>query len=350
MNVNETDSAKQAEKSVAIWSKTYDQCVKCGLTSSPYYARGLCSRCYQLEWAQKKPRFKLDFTENICTPKKLIPIIIYRLYPDLKMSIARKAEMAKQYIRNLLCEDCKAKYIGNWKNDFEIMNGILCDKCVSAIKCAVDKAVRNQSADWFIKLQKCLGLKRKAIQYELELRFNKPFKEIAKEWHNTRRLSAIAMQELLRTEYKMNISSRDMQRWLGKLGIIRSHIKAVRNRVAMGRMNYSKRKIDYSKRVIDYAKIQENKKKNIPPPLKQQYIRLPTALRSRIIELARQRGRTASEIVRDMLALAEKVELPNMPKIWHKLNYVMINYRKKLMCRQISGRKGCPIILISERK
>ena len=358
MNVN--DSAKQAENSVAKWSKAYDQCIKCGLTSNPYCARGLCSRCYHHEWAQKhghrktrrKKRanqnsFSLFFTEHICTPKKLIPVVIYRLYPDLKMSIARKAEMAKQYIRNLLCENCKAKYISNWKNDFETLDGILCVKCAPAIKRALDKAVENQSADWFIKLQKCLGLKRKAIQYELELRFNKPFEKIAKEWHISRKLSAIAMQELLLTEYKMHISARDMQRWLGKLGIIRSHIKALRNRVVMGRMKYSERNIDYSKRVIDYAKIQENKKNNIQPPLKRQCIRLPAELHARITELAHQRGRTISEVVRDMLALAENVELPNMPKIWQKLHYVMINYRKKLMCRQISGRKGRPIILIS---
>jgi hypothetical protein len=291
----------------------------------------------------------LVFTENLCTLKKLIPIIIYRLYPDSKMNIARKAERAKQYIRNLLCEDCKAKYIGNWTNDFDILNGILCDKCVLAIKCAVDKAVQNQSADWFIKLQKCLGLKRKAIQYELELRFNKPFEEIAKEWHITRKLSAIAMQELLLNEYKMYISSRDMQRWLGKLGIIRSHIKALRNRVVTGRMDYSKRNIDYSKRAIDYARIQENRKKNIQPILKRQCIRLPAELHSRITEFAHQRGRTTSEIVRDMLALAENAELPNMPYIWHKLDYIMNHYSQKLMRKRISGQKGRPIILISER-
>jgi len=289
------------------------------------------------------------FTENICTLKKLIPIIIYRLYPDLKMNIARKAERAKQYIRNLLCEDCKAKYIGNWTNDFEILNAILCDKCVPAIMYAVDKAVQNQNAAWFIKLQKCLGLKRKAIQYELELRFNKPFEEIAREWHITRKLSAIAMQELLIAEYKMYISPRDMQRWLGKLGIIRSHIKSLRNRVVTGRMDFSTRNTDYTKRVIDYAKIQENKKKNIQPTLKRQCIRLPAELHLRITEFAHQRGRTTSEIVRDMLALVENVELPNMPHVWHKLDYVMNNLRQKLMRKRISGRKGRPIILISKQ-
>jgi len=291
----------------------------------------------------------LVFTENICTLKKLIPIIIYRLYPDLKLSIARKAERAKQYIRNLLCEDCKAKYINNWTNDFEMLNGILCDKCIPAIKCAVDKSVENQGTDWLIKLQKRLGVKRRAIQYELELRFNQPFEEIAKEWHITQKLSAIAMHERLLSEYKMQISARDMQRWLGELGIIRSHIKALRNRVVTGRMNYSERNTDYSKRAIDYAKIQENKKKNIQPLLKRQCIRLPAELHSRITEFAHQRGRTISELVRDMLALSEIVKMPNMPNTWHKLDYIMTNYRHKLMRKRMSGRKGRLIILIPTR-
>lgn len=209
--------------------------------------------------------------------------------------------------------------------------------------------MRNQNADWFIKLQKYLRLKRKSIQYELELRFNKPFEKIAREWHITQKLSAIAIQELLSDEYKMYISARDTQRWLGEMGIIRSHIKALRNRVVTGRMNYSARSIDYSKRIIDYVKIQENKKRNILPLLKRQCIRLPAELHSRIIEFAHQRGRTTSEIVRDMLALTENVELPSMLKIWHKLDYAMNHYRQKLMRKRISGRKGRPIILISNR-
>lgn len=79
-----------------------------------------CHRTTRRKKRAKKSKFKLVFTEHICTLKKLIPIIIYRLYPTRNMSIARKAEIAKQYIRNLLCNECKGKYINNWTNDFKI--------------------------------------------------------------------------------------------------------------------------------------------------------------------------------------------------------------------------------------
>jgi hypothetical protein len=65
-------------------------------------------------------------------------------------------------------------------------------------------------------------------------------------------MSSYEIAERLQTDMGIDYTYRAVELWLVKFGFMRSHAKALRNRVLTRRMDYSQRKLDYETRSIDY--------------------------------------------------------------------------------------------------
>lgn len=87
---------------------------------------------------------------------------------------------------------------------------------------------------------------------EIEDLYYKTMKEILKEFHVKGRMSSYEIAEKIERDTGIPYSYRQIQRWLKKYGLLRTHSQALRHRVLTGRMDYSKRKLDYAGRYIDY--------------------------------------------------------------------------------------------------
>ena len=278
----------------------------------------------------------LQFTKESCTLKKLIPIIAYRFYATETISYSKKSEKAKRFIKNLLCSDCSQKHINNCTNDYYTLDSALCVNCGNRIIQRIDAAIALGESPWFQNLMKRLRYKREAIRYELELRHKKPFYTIMKDWYVTRRMSSIEIQQLLQNQYRFRISSREITRWLNELGLMRSFVQAMRNRVVTGRMDYSQREISLRTRKTK----RQSKDFNRQPLRRSIYIEIPMSLKIEIAQIAKQSKRTVSEVVRDMLAIAKKHGNSGDQSKAEQLMFALEHYRELLLKRRMKRKRA----------
>lgn len=66
-------------------------------------------------------------------------------------------------------------------------------------------------------------------------------------------MSSYEIAERIHQDTGIEYTSRAVRKWLLKLGILRDHAEALKNRVLTGRMDYAKRKTDYKGIFIDYG-------------------------------------------------------------------------------------------------
>ncbi|HUT29951.1 MAG TPA: hypothetical protein VMX13_09175 [Sedimentisphaerales bacterium] len=342
------------------WAKHYNSCTKCGGTGWAHAGRGLCRQCYNKAYVGgslgKHPHFlkvreggNLRFTDRPRTLKKLIPVIAYRFYAVEKGSYYKKAEKAKRFIKNLLCSQCSTSYVNNWTNDYYSIDSVLSPDCVEHIVRRLDIAIEHADSEWFKQMMKCLRYKRKPIQYEMELRLRKPFYKIIKNWYVRRRMSADEIHELLVAKYLLYISKRDLRRWLNELGLMRPFVQAMRNRVVTGRMDYSKREIAYRKRKVRQQQVPRMAKQNVQPTHAGVFIEVPLNLKLQIKQIARKSKRTVSEVVRDMLRLADKDPSLAERSKCERLDYVLAHHEDKLL-RQRIKRKPAELVYLAVRE
>src|SRR3989338_7963401 len=91
------------------------------------------------------------------------------------------------------------------------------------------------------------------VKYEaIELFYGKEWGKLLHDMYTVMRMSAIEIAEKFFRDTRIDYSSRQVTRWLQRLGLIRSHKEAMRNRVTTRRMDYDYRKFDYNTRYIDY--------------------------------------------------------------------------------------------------
>jgi hypothetical protein len=86
----------------------------------------------------------------------------------------------------------------------------------------------------------------------IESFYNMEWEELISAFHLKDRMSSFEIAEKIRQDTGIEYTYRQVQKWLKKFGILRSHGEALKNRVLTGRMDYSKRKTDYQGVFIDY--------------------------------------------------------------------------------------------------
>lgn len=82
------------------WAKGHESCICCGTTERPHMARGLCNRCYQRQWARRRPRMP-----KAVRPPPINSDELRRLYVDERLSsriIAARVGVSKPTILRLL--------------------------------------------------------------------------------------------------------------------------------------------------------------------------------------------------------------------------------------------------------
>jgi hypothetical protein len=136
-----------------------------------------------------------------------------------------------------------------------------------------------------------------------------------------------------------------------EMGILDTHVEALRKRVVSGRMDYSKRQIDYSKRKINYKLRAKRRKAGIPAKHKFIMIRASDELRADVKRLSKQHKLTLSETARILLDSVSEMDLPQ-PHVTYadRLDYAIKHKVNILRKARSMARKGRGIkVIITKR-
>lgn len=88
--------------------------------------------------------------------------------------------------------------------------------------------------------------------HEIEAFYKMEWRKLLRKFYVLKQMSSYEIAERISFDTGIDYTYRAVELWLAKLGFIRTHEKALRNRVLTGRMDYSRRKYVYSERYIDY--------------------------------------------------------------------------------------------------
>ena len=89
--------------------------------------------------------------------------------------------------------------------------------------------------------------------HDIEAFYRMEWKRLLRKFYVIQKMSSYEIAEKIRQDVRIDYTYRAVQLWLVKFGFIRNHVKALKNRVLTGRMDYSQRKFDYNGRFIDYG-------------------------------------------------------------------------------------------------
>ena len=87
----------------------------------------------------------------------------------------------------------------------------------------------------------------------IEAFYKTDWEELLRSFRVKDRMSSFEIAEKIQRDTGIDYTYRQIQNWLKKFDILRTHGEALKNRVLTGRMDYSRRKLDYQGRFIDYA-------------------------------------------------------------------------------------------------
>jgi len=87
----------------------------------------------------------------------------------------------------------------------------------------------------------------------IEAFYKTEWQELLHTFHVKDRMSSFEISEKIQRDTGIEYTYRQIQNWLRKFEILRTHGEALKNRVLTGRMDYSRRKLDYQGRFIDYG-------------------------------------------------------------------------------------------------
>ena len=92
-----------------------------------------------------------------------------------------------------------------------------------------------------------------SVKYkEIEVFYRIEWSKLLRKFYVLQKMSSYEIAERIKLDTGIDYTYRAIQKWLVKFGFIRSHDKALKNRVLTGRMDYSQRALDYKSRSIDY--------------------------------------------------------------------------------------------------